>query len=359
MSNIQFGNFSIDFSKLKEGMEVDKNNEFLKSYDTDGNSIFSAKELQTLKEDVEQSAGKDKAMQENEALTLLAKKLNIPLAEAKEKFAKAGDIISKGLFGLSNQQKGQEIGNTLHEIIEDNFTMNSVGSKKFQENLAKINSDNVISVLEQYKKKSGKESLPVGILKEVSASITDKKNAVSKLFNELIKNINTSKYDTSQITAKFRELMKDNAVFTADGQAELDKIFNTAVAMARGETVDEATEAETTEVIAERNEAAIKTRDEHVKGQGSVSRFLDDVCGAFGGITEENVNKVIDKNIEIQKRLDAVKNDPVKEVKAGNDLKMHCGYPDDLKKALDNGDLTRADLEVCTKRILEMFIKLA
>jgi beta-glucosidase len=54
-----------------------------------------------------------------------------------------------------------------------------------------------------------------------------------------------------------------------------------------------------------------------------------------------------------------VKNDPVKEVKAGNDLKMHCGYPEDLKKALDRGDLTRADLEVCTRRILEMFMKLA
>lgn len=54
-----------------------------------------------------------------------------------------------------------------------------------------------------------------------------------------------------------------------------------------------------------------------------------------------------------------VKNDPVKEVKAGNDLKMHCGYPEDLKKALDSGDLTRADLEVCTRRILEMFMKLA
>lgn len=53
-----------------------------------------------------------------------------------------------------------------------------------------------------------------------------------------------------------------------------------------------------------------------------------------------------------------VKNDPVKEVKAGNDMKMHRGYPEDLKKALDKGELTRADLEVCTKRILEMFMKL-
>ena len=53
-----------------------------------------------------------------------------------------------------------------------------------------------------------------------------------------------------------------------------------------------------------------------------------------------------------------VKNNPVLEVKAGNDMKMHCGYPDDLKAAYDKGELTRADLELCTKRILEMFTKL-
>lgn len=53
-----------------------------------------------------------------------------------------------------------------------------------------------------------------------------------------------------------------------------------------------------------------------------------------------------------------VKNDPVKEVKAGNDMKMHCGYPEDLKAAYDKGELTRADLEACVKRILEMFMKL-
>ena len=54
-----------------------------------------------------------------------------------------------------------------------------------------------------------------------------------------------------------------------------------------------------------------------------------------------------------------VKNDPVKEVKAGNDMKMHCGYPEDLKAGYDNGDITRADLELCVKRILEMFMKLS
>lgn len=54
-----------------------------------------------------------------------------------------------------------------------------------------------------------------------------------------------------------------------------------------------------------------------------------------------------------------VKNNPVNEVRAGNDMKMHCGYPEDLKAAYDKGELTRAELELCVKRILEMFLKLA
>jgi len=53
-----------------------------------------------------------------------------------------------------------------------------------------------------------------------------------------------------------------------------------------------------------------------------------------------------------------VKNRPVVEVKAGNDMKMHCGYPDELKAAYEAGELTRAELELCVKRILEMFTKL-
>ncbi len=54
-----------------------------------------------------------------------------------------------------------------------------------------------------------------------------------------------------------------------------------------------------------------------------------------------------------------VKNNPVVEVKAGNDMKMHCGYPDELLEAVKNGELSRADLELCVKRVLQMFIKLA
>lgn len=54
-----------------------------------------------------------------------------------------------------------------------------------------------------------------------------------------------------------------------------------------------------------------------------------------------------------------VKNNPVYEVKAGNDMKMHMGYPDDLEAALKSGELTRADLEACAKRILNVYLKLA
>ena len=54
-----------------------------------------------------------------------------------------------------------------------------------------------------------------------------------------------------------------------------------------------------------------------------------------------------------------VKNDPVKEVRAGNDMKMHVGYPDDLMAGYNKGELTRAELELCVKRILEMTIKMA
>ncbi len=53
------------------------------------------------------------------------------------------------------------------------------------------------------------------------------------------------------------------------------------------------------------------------------------------------------------------KNDPAKEVKAGNDMKMPVGYPDDLKAALKDGNLERADLEVCAKRILTVYKRLA
>ena len=47
-----------------------------------------------------------------------------------------------------------------------------------------------------------------------------------------------------------------------------------------------------------------------------------------------------------------------KEAKAGNDIKMGCGYPDRLLMALEKGLITREEIEICAKRILEMILKL-
>ncbi|MBQ7161678.1 MAG: glycoside hydrolase family 3 C-terminal domain-containing protein [Clostridia bacterium] len=52
-----------------------------------------------------------------------------------------------------------------------------------------------------------------------------------------------------------------------------------------------------------------------------------------------------------------IKNDPVSEVKAGNDMKMDFGYPDELMAALKTGELTRADLEACARRILNVYLR--
>ena len=46
------------------------------------------------------------------------------------------------------------------------------------------------------------------------------------------------------------------------------------------------------------------------------------------------------------------------EVKAGGDIKMGCGYPDRLLEAMEKGALTRDELEICAKRVLQMILKL-
>lgn len=46
------------------------------------------------------------------------------------------------------------------------------------------------------------------------------------------------------------------------------------------------------------------------------------------------------------------------EIKAGNDLKMPLGEHEKVSKALQSGELQRADIEQCVKHILEMIVKL-
>ena len=47
-----------------------------------------------------------------------------------------------------------------------------------------------------------------------------------------------------------------------------------------------------------------------------------------------------------------------KEIKAGNDVKMGNGFPDRVKKAMELGELGRAELEHCARRVLELILKI-
>lgn len=46
-----------------------------------------------------------------------------------------------------------------------------------------------------------------------------------------------------------------------------------------------------------------------------------------------------------------------KEVKAGNDVKMATGFSERLMEALEKGILTREDMEICAKRVLELILR--
>lgn len=47
-----------------------------------------------------------------------------------------------------------------------------------------------------------------------------------------------------------------------------------------------------------------------------------------------------------------------KEVKAGNDIKMGCGAPESLVRAVKAGVLDREEMEICGRRILELILKI-
>lgn len=47
-----------------------------------------------------------------------------------------------------------------------------------------------------------------------------------------------------------------------------------------------------------------------------------------------------------------------REAKAGNDIKMACGYPRRVVEALEKGYVTREELECCVSRIISMILKI-
>lgn len=52
------------------------------------------------------------------------------------------------------------------------------------------------------------------------------------------------------------------------------------------------------------------------------------------------------------------KGEHYKETKAGNDIKMGCGFPERLLAAMEKGALTREDMEICAGRILKLILRM-
>ena len=52
------------------------------------------------------------------------------------------------------------------------------------------------------------------------------------------------------------------------------------------------------------------------------------------------------------------KGEHYRELLAGNDLKMANGYPERVRQAMDKKLVSRADLERCARRILELILKI-
>ena len=52
------------------------------------------------------------------------------------------------------------------------------------------------------------------------------------------------------------------------------------------------------------------------------------------------------------------KGEHYKETKAGNDIKMGCGFPDRLLAAMEKGALTREEMEICAGRILKLILRI-
>ena len=46
------------------------------------------------------------------------------------------------------------------------------------------------------------------------------------------------------------------------------------------------------------------------------------------------------------------------EIRAGNDVKMGCGYPEKVLAALRRGDLTEEEIDTCARRVLRMILRL-
>lgn len=307
MPEIKFGSKIFDLSLIKEGVQVDTQNKFFKKYDTDNNSIFSAEEINQLQSDLEKYAGDDKILQDEEVLKFYAEKMSLSIEEAKQKFSQYGNIVEKAVVELFNAHN-EKIANNLGDIIDDNLQYASVDSKNFKNTFNQINEKNIVEVLKSYRKRFNGENLATAIMKERSASNNAKIESVKKLYNMLYTQIDKNKYSTTEIEKTFNDFLK-NPLANAEIN-KLDKLFNTMISMVEGADAEGIVDTDlATNSAKARTSNAQKTADYKEISQGGVSRALDKLAGASGGMTKEKVDKIIQEHEKELAHLESLKGD--------------------------------------------------
>ncbi len=306
MTHVSIGKNFVNISILKDGSNVDQNNELLKSYDKDGNSIFSKAELQEIQKDLSEASGENQKLEDEEAYKFIAKRLNISVEDAKAKYP---NLVNDAVNNLLGQYEGEKIAEKLWKLI-DGFVFKSVEQSEFQYQLKSINKDNILYVLAEYKKASkNSETLIAGIWAEKTASEQSRKDAVSKLFNVLYGAVDGSKYDKVSLKAQFDDLM--NQDFKDISLNKLDAVFKALTSMVEGKYVEGEADLNTaTKNAQSRNKEALNTVDNQVDSQGAISRGLDNRRGRRdAGLTEETVKEIIANHDGKLKELEALKGD--------------------------------------------------
>ena len=145
----KFLNTKVDLSKLREGVQIDSNNQFLKTYDKNNNSIFDNEELAQFYSDLEPLIN-DGELDKNESISLLAKVLNTSVDAIKQRFSNQEknyvfegleEIYSKSIqkdvldnktseitqaMELYGQARGGKVSDTVHKIFNPDYLSDKV-----------------------------------------------------------------------------------------------------------------------------------------------------------------------------------------------------------------------------------------
>ena len=296
MAEIRLNNKLIDLNKIREGVQVDTQNKFLQKYDTDGNSIFSAQEINALQSDLEKYAGNDKTLQSEEYLKFYSEKMQVSLAEAAQKFSQYGNIVEKGVMQLFSSET-DKIAKDLGDVIDDNLQFASVESDKFKNSLSKINSSNIVDVLKSYKKQFNGEQLATDIMREKTVPLKSRLKVVKALFNMLYHKIDRQKYSTAEVEKIYNDFLSDPT--SKKSIKQLNKVFDTMIAMIEGADAEGEIDTDmATSSAQKRAESASATVSQKAASQGGVSKALDNIAPIWAGMTEEKAHEIIKEHKE-------------------------------------------------------------